>query len=89
VSFKISDLYPPLREFMRMPEGTQVLYAVESNFPAAKNIIYCVVRAQGDVLIEPMMAVPANGDLSENLLKCTVLKSAPPANKSGPKTPTN
>ena len=85
-TFKISDLYPPLREFMRMPQGSQAIYVVDNTLQASKHIMNYIVRAQGHVLIEPMLAVPANGGLSENLLKCTVLKSASPANKSGPKT---
>lgn len=91
-TFKISNLYPPLREFMRMPDGAQAIYVVDNTLQATKHIMNYIARAQGHVLIETMLAVPANGGLSENLLKCTVLKSAalksaPPANKPGPKTP--
>ncbi len=70
-----------------MPDGSQAIYVVDNTLQATKHIMNYIVRAQGHVLIEPMIAVPANGGMSENLLKCTVLKSAPAANKPGPKTP--
>jgi hypothetical protein len=84
VSFKISNLYPPLREFMRMPEGTQVLYEVD-DFAVGYRIMHYVYRAQGEVSIKTLLALPTQGGLSENLVMCTVVKSAPPAKKTGPK----
>jgi hypothetical protein len=84
-TFKIASLYPPLREFMRMPEGTQVIYVVNDFLHDCKLIVNYVARAKGRVIVDAMLAVPLQGGMSENLVKFTVTESAPPANKTGPK----